>query len=462
MTPSIAPPWSVSKSGSNLLARSCTRNGLGFKETEDIQAGLETLDGPASQARAHNTADQITSIAQSVPAAQGIPSFDAAGNTTQVVLSVKGQTFTTINCFDPENRLLGVSRLRNSPQGEAVTTSVVQLDYDAQGLLLRITENGTVRRLVRDRADQLARPILETDGSGNTIRWFVWANGRLLAQVQTNGAIRVAHFDELGRLLALTDGSGMLTDEFAFSPYGRVIGHSGTTTTPFTFLGSFGVWDVGHGLYLTRYRAYDANLARWLSVDPIGVNGLLARQSLPNLYVYGSDNPLAFLDVLGLWQVTIGGAYGAGGYISFGKNSGRWNISGAAGLGLGANFGWDPSDSPVYEVSEGFAASVGVEAQAELQVLHALDLSGQSAVSAEADRANNYSFGTTFKGAAQIAKTPVQYGGSLELDVRGNTEMETIRPVVEPTRPSPSLSLGGMLFSGVQGGVSWQASQHGK
>ncbi|HBA84264.1 MAG TPA: hypothetical protein DCZ95_09250 [Verrucomicrobia bacterium] len=308
--------WSVSKAGSNLLARSFTRNGLGYKETEDIQAGLETLDGPLSQARAHNAADQITSIGQSTPSSTNIPSFDAAGNTTQVVLSVKGQTFTMLYRYDYDNRLLSVMRMRNSPQGQSVTTSVMQLEYDGQGLLLRITDNGTVRRLVRDRTDSLTRPLVEMDASGNAVRWFVWANARLLAQIGTNNVIRIAHLDELGRVLGFTDSNGVLVDEFAFSPYGRLLAHSGTTATPFTWLGSFGVWDAGHGLYLTRYRAYDANNMRWLSVDPIGINGLLARQSLPNLYVYGNASPLFYIDANGQWAgVDDAIALGAGAVI---------------------------------------------------------------------------------------------------------------------------------------------------
>jgi len=39
-------------------------------------------------------------MAQSVPAAQGKLLFDSAGNTTQVVLSVRGQTFTTRYNYD--------------------------------------------------------------------------------------------------------------------------------------------------------------------------------------------------------------------------------------------------------------------------------------------------------------------------------------------------------------------------
>jgi len=144
------------------------------------------------------------------------------------------------------------------------------------------------------RVDQLARPLVETDAAGIATRWFVWANGRLLAQVGSDSIVRVAHFDELGRLVAFTDDSGDLTDEYAYQPYGRLVGHSGTTDTPFTWLGAYGVWYAGNGLYIARHRAYDANLMRFVQTDPIGLMGG------DNLYAYADDNPAFLVDALGL------------------------------------------------------------------------------------------------------------------------------------------------------------------
>jgi RHS repeat-associated protein len=286
--------WSVSKGGSNLLARACERDSLGFRTNETIAAGLDALAGAATQTRTHDAADQITGLTQSGPDATRAPSFDAAGNMTQLVASARGQIFTTRYSYDYLNRLTAVTRLRNAPDGSTVTTAVTQLEYDGQGLLLRITENGNVRRLVRDRTDSLARPLVEMDAMTNAIRQFVWANGKLLAQVAGNGTIRVAHSDELGRILALTDANGVLTDEYAYQPYGRLIAHSGTNDLPFAFMGDYGVWSAGNGLYLTRHRAYDANLMRFLQTDPIGLNGGY------NLYAYANGAPSVFIDPLGL------------------------------------------------------------------------------------------------------------------------------------------------------------------
>ena len=308
--------WSVSKAGSNLLARSCARNPLGFRTNETISAGLDALAGPATQTRSHDAADRLTGLTQSGSAATNTPFFDAAGNVTQLVVTAKGQTFTTRCGYDFNNRLTGVTRLRNAPDGSSVTVSVTQLEYDGQGLLLRITDNGNVRRLVRDRTEALARPLMEMGTTTNAVRWFLWANGKLLAQIASNGTIRVAHSDELGKIMALTDGNGIITDEYAYQPYGRLIAHSGTTDLPFAQMGDYGVWNAGRGLYLTRHRAYDANLMRFLQVDPIGLQGGY------NLYAYAEGNPNVFTDPLGLWTLQIGpsvsGGIGVGGTIGFG------------------------------------------------------------------------------------------------------------------------------------------------
>jgi RHS repeat-associated protein len=53
----------------------------------------------------------------------------------------------------------------------------------------------------------------------------------------------------------------------------------------------------GAGLYYFRARWYDPQTGRWLSNDPIGISGGL------NQYAFCADNPVMFLDPLGLfWE----------------------------------------------------------------------------------------------------------------------------------------------------------------
>jgi RHS repeat-associated protein len=58
-------------------------------------------------------------------------------------------------------------------------------------------------------------------------------------------------------------------------------------------------WDSATDLSLTRYRAYAPEVARWLSEDPIGIDGGL------NLYRYADGEPMGHADPTGLVSVQI-------------------------------------------------------------------------------------------------------------------------------------------------------------
>ncbi len=112
-------------------------------------------------------------------------------------------------------------------------------------------------------------------------------------------------------VLVLTGKSALqvlqLHREIAAPPTTTALGRT------YTWLGAYGVWDAGHGLYLTRHRAYDANLMRFVQTDPLGLDGGW------NLYVYGNDNPFAFMDPLGLCADSYydGPSWGQGGSQSY-------------------------------------------------------------------------------------------------------------------------------------------------
>jgi hypothetical protein len=46
--------------------------------------------------------------------------------------------------------------------------------------------------------------------------------------------------DTLGSTVALTDTSGAITDTWTYWPYGEIQSRTGTTATPFTFVGVLG------------------------------------------------------------------------------------------------------------------------------------------------------------------------------------------------------------------------------
>ena len=103
---------------------------------------------------------------------------------------------------------------------------------------------------------------------------------------------------------AITDGSGNVTERYAFSAFGvRSIltpdfspRSTSECTWEFGFQGQF--LDTESGFYDYGYRYYSPSLGRWLSKDPIAEQGGL------NLYAFAENNGVNAVDFLGLDTAT--------------------------------------------------------------------------------------------------------------------------------------------------------------
>jgi RHS repeat-associated protein len=93
----------------------------------------------------------------------------------------------------------------------------------------------------------------------------------------------------------LTDAAGVLRARYAYDPYGRRVKLAGDLDADFGFAGMLWSWEAP--LNLTWYRAYDPELGRWLSRDPL--NNAEESEG-PNLYAYVGNNPINYRDPLGL------------------------------------------------------------------------------------------------------------------------------------------------------------------
>jgi len=115
----------------------------------------------------------------------------------------------------------------------------------------------------------------------------------MLGHIDANG-YRYYHPDELGSTLLMTDEAGNITDQFAYQPYGELINRTGSTVTPYKWLGGLAVRDEGGSLYFMLNRYYSADQKRFLTEDPAGIDGGV------NLYAYANLNPVFFVDPFGL------------------------------------------------------------------------------------------------------------------------------------------------------------------
>jgi RHS repeat-associated protein len=123
----------------------------------------------------------------------------------------------------------------------------------------------------------------------------------LLYEVTPNGAttnVLVHHYDYRGSTVALTDGSGNITDRVSYSPYGSITARSGSTDTPFLFNGNYGVQTEANGLLNMRARFYNPTICRFMNPDPSGFHGGL------NRYAHVRGNPVSMTDPFGLCAET--------------------------------------------------------------------------------------------------------------------------------------------------------------
>ncbi|HKV23081.1 MAG TPA: RHS repeat-associated core domain-containing protein [Candidatus Acidoferrum sp.] len=101
--------------------------------------------------------------------------------------------------------------------------------------------------------------------------------------------------DALGSTLALADSTGSLQTSYTFEPFGNTTVSGAPSANSFAFTSR--ELDPS-GLYFLRARYYSPSFQRFISEDPIGLAG-----GGPNLYAYAGDDPVDFIDPLGLYNV---------------------------------------------------------------------------------------------------------------------------------------------------------------
>ena len=111
------------------------------------------------------------------------------------------------------------------------------------------------------------------------------------------------HADWLGSSRLTTTVSGSVSSSSAYAPFGEQYATSGTTDASFTGQNS----DTNSGLYDFTFREYSSSQGRWASPDPAGVAA--ANLSSPqswNRYAYVQNNPMRYVDPLGLMLCSYG------------------------------------------------------------------------------------------------------------------------------------------------------------
>ncbi|MBI4381148.1 MAG: RHS repeat protein [candidate division NC10 bacterium] len=206
--------------------------------------------------------------------------YDKSGN----LIGRKGASGATVYEYGAEDQLVKVAGLDGGTTsfGYAPTSERVW-KKDQQGLTYYLYDGFDL--------------IQELGEGGSLKATYVHGPGidRPLAMIR-DGKTYYYHADRLGSVTHLTDEQGQVVATYDYDLFGRLRTQRGSVPNPFTFTGR--EFDSSTGLYYYRARYYDPTLGRFLTTDPVAPR--LTEPLELNPYLYVRNNPVRFVDPLGL------------------------------------------------------------------------------------------------------------------------------------------------------------------
>jgi RHS repeat-associated protein len=282
-----------------------TYNDQGLAATETTPTGTFTYGYDAD--------GQLTSV--DVPGGGTIMyQYDGAGNRVAVVDNGTSTQYAT-NSLGGYTSAGNITYRYNSAGNlvsQTDSTGTTTYSYNALGELTQIVspasgvttfQYNALRYLVSENRNGLTTNFLvDPTGIGNIAGQFT-SSGAVVAQYtyglgltsqkSASGSSAYYSFDATGNTTQLTGASGSILNSYSYLPFGQLSKSTVQVANPFTFVGQYGVFDNGSGLYAMRNRWYDPSQGHFLSIDPLQKPG-------ENLYAYAADNPISLIDPMGL------------------------------------------------------------------------------------------------------------------------------------------------------------------
>ncbi|WP_444930348.1 RHS repeat-associated core domain-containing protein [Microbulbifer sp. SSSA002] len=258
---------------------------IGLTDEQFDYDGVGNREDPSdSTAYEYNANNQL--ISQNNEAL--VRSYDDDGNLISIT-GTENKTFT----YDRENRLASYADGSTSA-GYGYGTSGRRLYKTVDGTTTWFLWNGT----------QVIAEFTETDGTASLSKRYDYLPGAYAPlQVTDNNGTYEVFSDHLDtpRVLINSDGKSIWRSTrtaFGETAVDNDVDKNGQSVDfNVRFPGQY--YDEESGLHYNYFRDYDPSLGRYLTHDPIGLNGGL------NSFRYVSANPLKYIDRLGLVQKCI-------------------------------------------------------------------------------------------------------------------------------------------------------------
>ena len=261
--------------------------------------------------------------------------YDLDGNLT----SKTDSDGTTVYTYDTLNRLIAVTN-----EAKNIRWSCA---YDVFGNRVSVTDNGATTEKVFVQGS-LASVAAEYVDDALVKRHVVVGAVRVADKVA--GATRYYHADLLGSTRLTTDDAGITKSKASYKAFGGVRTTNGEKADA-GYVGTLGVETDADGFLFMRNRYYDADMGRFVQMDPIGNFG-----GDINLYRYCVNYPIGSFDISGLFLERLDGF---GSYLwNNTKYTANWmwnNFKQGDGraLFLGGKLGYDTSRAVMHIVASG-------------------------------------------------------------------------------------------------------------
>lgn len=227
---------------------------------------------------------------------------DYSANTTQQAVSISAVGTPSYESEYDEN---GNMTRKTTTERDGITTYDVLYEWDANDRLVSITSGTQVTEIVYDGKGRRYSVVDYVNGSLINSVYFLWDGLRIAGfsekenlnelticfshGYESGGKSYYYRKDHLGSIREVF--RGVSSTLYEYSSYGKPKAINGNLSSPFLYTGHY--YHESSGLYFAPFREYDPELGRWLSPEPLGLDG-------PNLYHYVYNSPISAVDLTGL------------------------------------------------------------------------------------------------------------------------------------------------------------------
>jgi RHS repeat-associated protein len=229
----------------------------------------------------------------------GTPDTRILGRDARGALTLDTHLFSSLGWSGVDMGYTRFGDLANPPIYEALEVTE-QKNHEAQRIrdsrwVTWDMENDGRYLTTQDQLYDLDGQLLEQHEvlPSSLLRQFVYLDGQPLAMITGYGDIHYFHNDHLGTPQVLTNGSGAVTWKARYDAFGKATLLVNAVEQPLRFPGQVVDRHVPE-LHYNWHRYYDTTTGRYVSSDPIGLEGGW------NTFTYAVSNPVQYSDFDGL------------------------------------------------------------------------------------------------------------------------------------------------------------------